>query len=309
MLSRREVIATAILFSAALSLWTPLGPAAPVVILPLTALLWFLARERRNRAAQAATLRVILQHASDLILIAERDGRLRRVYGASATLLGEAEGGRLVDHVHPEDVPAVLHFLAAGHGEAEFRLVHVDGTVRHVHAVAADLSGDARVRGLVLTIRDDEARQALRHRAWHDPLTGLANRALFEERLAEADAPAVLFVDLDAFKPINDRFGHAAGDEVLRIVARRLQTCVRATDTVARLGGDEFALLVEAGSQLEIAERVADAFVDPFNVVGELLVVTASVGVAVGGEDVLGAADRAMYEVKRAQQERLRATS
>ena len=299
-LSRREVIATAIGLAAALSLWSPLGLAAPAVVIPLVALLWFFARERRIRAQQVATLRVILQHASDLILIVEPDGRLRRVLGASATLLGDAESsGHLIDHVHRDDRPAVRSYLAAGTGEAEFRLRHADGSARHVHAVAADLTRDERVRGIVLTVRDDEARQALRHRASHDPLTGLANRALFDERLADADEPAVLFIDLDAFKPVNDRFGHAAGDEVLRIVARRLQTCVRATDTVARLGGDEFALLVEAGSEHEVAARVADAFTDPVNVGGELLLVTASVGVAVGGEDVLAAADRAMYAVKR----------
>jgi GGDEF domain-containing protein len=284
-LSRHEVITTVILLVAALSLWSPLGLGAPLVVIPLVAASWFFARERRIRARQVATLRVVLQHASDLILIVARDGRLRRVLGASASLLGDAEsGGRLIDHVHEDDVPAVLRYLAAGTGEAEFRLRHADGSVRHVHAVAADLTRDDRVRGLVLTVRDDESRQALRHRAWHDPLTGLANRALFDERLAEAAEPAVLFIDLDAFKPINDRLGHAAGDEVLRIVARRLQTCVRATDTVARLGGDEFALLVEAGSEHEVSARVWDAFGDPF---------------AVGGEDVLAAADRAMYAVKR----------
>lgn len=298
-LSRREVIASAIGLAAALSLWSPLGIAAPLLVIPLFAVLWFLARERRIRTQQVETLRVILQHASDLILIVERDGRVRRVLGASAALLGDAESGHLIDHVHEEDVAGVRRFLAAGSGDAEFRLRHADGAVRHVHAVAADLTRDERVRGLVLTVRDDEARQALRHRAWHDPLTGLTNRALFDERLAEAVEPAVLFIDLDAFKPVNDRLGHAAGDEVLRIVARRLQTCVRATDTVARLGGDEFALLVEAGSEHEVAARVADAFADPFAVGGELLAVTASVGVAVGGEDVLAAADRAMYAVKR----------
>ena len=146
---------------------------------------------------------------------------------------------------------------------------------------------DPHVDGIVLTIRDDEARRALRHRATHDPLTGLANRELFHERLADAlrdGEAAVLYVDLDGFKPVNDRFGHAAGDEVLRIVARRLLASVRATDTVARLGGDEFALLLgEPGRAEHVAERVQAAFARPLQVGGQPVVISASVGVASGG--------------------------
>jgi len=304
-LTRREIlaaaVAVAVFLTAAVALALAGGnPAVPVATLPLAALLWFLARERSSRVSQAATLQTILQHASDLILIVERDGRVRRVLGACAALLGDdAVEDQFADRVHADDVPTVRRFLADGHGEAEFRLLHADGSYRHVAAVAADLTSDARVRGLVLTVRDDESRRLLRHRASHDPLTGLGNRALFDERLAQAGAPAVLFIDLDAFKAINDRLGHAAGDEVLRITARRLQTCVRSTDTVARLGGDEFALLVEAGSEDEVSARVGAVFADPFNVAGELLAVSASVGVAVGGENVLDAADRAMYAMKR----------
>ena len=193
----------------------------------------------------------------------------------------------------------MTRFLASAPGEAEFRLRHGH---RHVHAVAADLTQDPRVRGLVLTIRDDEARHALRRRASHDPLTGLANRALLHERIAAADGEvALLYLDLDGFKPVNDRLGHAAGDEVLRLVARRLEGCVRAGDTVARLGGDEFALLVSDGAE-EVAERVRVAFDDPFTVDGHRLPVGASVGVATGAADadaLLAAADRAMYAVKR----------
>jgi diguanylate cyclase (GGDEF)-like protein len=278
-------------------------PLAPAAILPLAALLAFFAHERASRAAQAATLQTILQHASDLILIVARDGRLRRVMGSTAELLGDDRAeGTLLERIHADDVAAVTTWLARAPGEAEFRLRHDNGSYRHVAGVAADLTADSHVRGLVLTVRDDEARQHLRHRASHDPLTGLANRALFHERLETALArgeAAVLYVDLDDFKPINDTLGHAAGDEVLRIVARRLAACVRETDTVARLGGDEFALLLAAPERAEeVAERVHAAFADPLQVAERALYVGASVGVAAGGGDLLDAADRAMYAVK-----------
>jgi diguanylate cyclase (GGDEF)-like protein len=168
--------------------------------------------------------------------------------------------------------------------------------------VAADLTHDPRVRALVLTVRDDAARQDLRRRATHDPLTGLANRALLHERIAAGTGEAtLLYIDLDGFKPINDRLGHAAGDEVLRLVARRLERCVRAEqDTVARLGGDEFAVLVRDGAD-DVAERVRAAFAMPFTVSGEQLAVGASVGVASGfadADELLAEADRAMYAIK-----------
>ena len=177
-----------------------------------------------------------------------------------------------------------------------------------MHAVAADLTGDPHVRALVVTVRDDELRQALRHRALHDPLTGLANRALLDERIGARDGDvSLLYLDLDGFKPVNDVHGHAAGDEVLRIVARRLERCVRAGDTVARLGGDEFVLLVGAGAEQEVADRVRTAFFDPFVVGGELLRVGVSVGIATGPPDadaLLAQADDEMYAVKRSRTSR-----
>jgi diguanylate cyclase (GGDEF)-like protein len=286
----------------ALALATREVALAPAAIVPLAVLLAFFARERRAREEHAATLQTILQHASDVILITGRDGRLRRVLGAAAELFGADDDGRgsLLDRVHPDDVTKVTRFLASAPGEAEFRL-RVGN--RHVHAVAADLTGDPQVRALVLTVRDDEARQALRRRATHDPLTGLANRALLLERIAASTGEVtLLYLDLDGFKPINDRLGHAAGDEVLRIVARRLEHCVRAEqDTVARLGGDEFAVLVGDRAE-DVTARVRTAFRDPFIVAGEPLRVGASLGLATGppdAESLLAAADRAMYAVKR----------
>ena len=318
-------------------------PASPAALLPLAGLLALFAHERRGRMENAVALQQlaeesrdrlqsIVQHASDLILILDAGGRLRTVTG-STDAFGAGSGDLLLDRVHPEDAGGVAVFLAAvadkPHGEsaeAEWRMVDVDGAFRHVSAVATNLIADPRIDGLVLTVRDDDARkrfeQQLRHRAFHDELTGLANRALFYDRTehalsrgARGDAEvAVLFVDLDDFKPVNDRLGHAAGDQLLQLVAKRLVACVRSADTVARLGGDEFGILLEGadvGHAVEAAERVLAALETRFDLPSEALRVSASVGVAVSREGVrdveelLRAADRAMYEAKRGGKHRL----
>ncbi|MEC3982494.1 diguanylate cyclase domain-containing protein, partial [Amycolatopsis sp. H20-H5] len=162
-----------------------------------------------------------------------------------------------------------------------------------------------------------EGRQQLTHQAFHDPLTGLANRALFADRLDRAVAdgadgrhPLVLtFVDLDDFKEINDRFGHAGGDVVLHAVGQRLVGCVRSTDTVARLGGDEFAILLEGevDPPQVIADRIRTALRRPFVVHGTLVAVRASMGLVVPdpaeplvtSDVLLGRADTSMYAGKR----------
>ncbi|WP_304523764.1 GGDEF domain-containing protein [Actinoplanes sp. DH11] len=151
----------------------------------------------------------------------------------------------------------------------------------------------------------DALTERLHAMAFTDSLTGLANRASFLDRLATAGAgPAVLLVDLDDFKPVNDRFGHAAGDAVLVETARRLRAAVRDTDLVARLGGDEFAVLLEGeppGGYPAVADRIVRALTEPCQVTPQDWVVTpASVGLATGGraEDLLNLADQAMYQAK-----------
>jgi diguanylate cyclase (GGDEF)-like protein len=158
----------------------------------------------------------------------------------------------------------------------------------------------------------------LKHQAFHDPLTGLANRALFTDRLAHAlsrrpvvggSGVAVLFVDLDDFKMVNDELGHAAGDQLLRAVGERITAQLRPFDTSARLGGDEFAILIEdaasAADAAGIAERVVDTLREPFVLMGRELAMHASIGVAVAGadeldgEELLRRADIAMYRVKQ----------
>jgi diguanylate cyclase (GGDEF)-like protein/PAS domain S-box-containing protein len=178
--------------------------------------------------------------------------------------------------------------------------------------------------GVVVVNRDISDQRREEHQALHDPLTGLPNRRLLTNRLYDALARAfrnqtrlaLLFLDLDGFKPVNDRHGHAAGDEVLRAAARRLTAAVRQNDTVARLGGDEFVVLLEhagdAAAVAQVAHRIADSVGEPVDVggcAGESTVsVRPSIGVAyatvvdgeaMSPETLIEAADQAMYLAKR----------
>ena len=201
-----------------------------------------------------------------------------------------------------------------------------DGTVLHVQVSEIADARDGSAQYLVRDITEIKNREAaLAHRAEHDWLTGLVNRARFEARLDEllmtGSAPArlgasrqvaVLFIDLDGFKPINDRYGHAAGDAVLVAVAERLKDSTRGSDLVARLGGDEFAILLEVRDHDEVT-RVADRILTSLDRAivheGQELKVGASIGIAdthVGGDtpaltaaELLHAADLAMYAVKQ----------
>ncbi len=167
----------------------------------------------------------------------------------------------------------------------------------------------------------DELSRELQHQATHDALTGLANRALLMERGGQCLArtrrsghpTGLLMVDLDDFKPVNDRYGHRAGDELLAEVARRMLATVREVDTVARLGGDEFAVLVEPGSDVtRLAERLAEVIARPITLTEGEVVVGASIGSALADgtdadlEEVLARADQAMYAAKRSAKESAR---
>ncbi len=147
--------------------------------------------------------------------------------------------------------------------------------------------------------------QLLDEAAHHDVLTGLANRRAFFDALDDTRGGAVLFCDLDRFKPVNDELGHRAGDELLRAVARRIQRCVRDEDVVARIGGDEFAVLCEGATEEQandLAARIRAAVAEPFQVVGAQARVGISIGVAhtsaALGDTLIDAADRALYEAK-----------
>ena len=197
------------------------------------------------------------------------------------------------------------------------RLLHADGTWRDVEIHLANHLHDPAVHGVIATTRDITDRRRLEtellHQAFHDPLTGLANRALFRttlERSVEIAAAhrhtvAVLLLDLDGFKAVNDTLGHSAGDHVLRIFADRMRGIVRVEDTLARLGGDEFAILVEPGVDPgAVAKRVTAELSQPVAIDGNLLELSASVGIADTRhastvDELLRNADVAMYAAKQ----------
>jgi diguanylate cyclase (GGDEF)-like protein len=179
------------------------------------------------------------------------------------------------------------------------------------------LEGSLVVDTAVLRAAEQESLSRLTHQAFHDSLTKLPNRALFSDRLQHAldrmtrrqESIAVLFLDLDEFKPVNDSFGHDAGDRLLVAVGRRLQSCLRPEDTIARLGGDEFTVLLEDITDvryaIRVAERIAEALKEPFTINGQETSVTASIGIAVGTgreatpDELVRSSDIAMYEAKR----------
>ena len=256
--------------------------------------------------------------------------RARPPLASLGTDPGELEGTRFIDLVHQDDKTRVLSFLtSAGDGEGntgllEFRLRHRDGTYLATETLRTSLLHDPNVRGIVLNTRDITERKQferqLEHQAFHDPVTNLANRALFRDRVLHAierqerdtKPIAVLFMDIDDFKTINDSLGHAAGDGLLLQVGDRLKNVLRAADTAARLGGDEFAILLEDGGEgiqaADVADRIMQMLEVPFALEGKEVFIRASVGIAVsetageGGEDAAEAlmrnADVAMYMAK-----------
>ncbi|MEU6145753.1 EAL domain-containing protein [Streptomyces sp. NPDC047081] len=281
--------------------------------------------------------RSLVQGSSDVIMIAAPNGILRYVSPAAAGVYGrpaeELVGTELANLIHPEDLGCVVHevrrFLAASPQEepttrieCRFRSggggwLNVESTVNRHHG------------GLIFNSRDVTERvrlQAqLQHNAEHDPLTDLPNRALFTQRVQQAlsgrraadrvslRGTAVLFIDLDGFKAVNDTIGHQAGDELLVQAARRLQDAVRQGDTASRLGGDEFAaLIVGDGTRdrsarerhiLELADRLRITLSQPYLIDGNDVRVAASIGVAfaeqgLGAGELLRNADLAMYRAK-----------
>lgn len=287
--------------------------------------------EARTEELEASEqrFRALVQHGSDLITVIEPDGTISYQSPSIERVLGYAApdivGRKLTELTHPDDVHRVASFITDAmklHGattSAAVRLRALDGAWVHVEIAGTDHRDDAAVRGLVLNIRDVSERQALeeqlRFEAFHDPLTQLANRAQFTDRLAHAldrrirraTQLAVLFLDLDNFKSVNDSLGHAAGDALLTEAGRRLQTCTRPEDTVARLGGDEFAVLLEDVASIdeasEAARRILSALRTPVRIEGRQVVAPASIGIAIGaGETDAGVllrnADVAMYAAK-----------
>jgi diguanylate cyclase (GGDEF)-like protein/PAS domain S-box-containing protein len=278
--------------------------------------------------------RTLVQNTADVILIIGDDNRIRYASPSAETVFGHTAvlHRHVRDLVDPRDRDLawqVLQTVRNGHDGADiadWRVPSDDGVVE-VEVSCRDLRHDQTVRGLVLTLRDVTERRRLEreltHRANHDSLTGLANRVVLSDRVQDAVARstrtgaivALLFVDLDDFKVVNDTLGHDVGDQVLAAVGHRLTAALRAGDIAARLGGDEFAVLIENAHDLaaveQIAERVVRTLADPVVVDGNMVVTSASVGVATtvdaaGGTDLLRQADLALYVAKGAGKGRWR---
>ena len=287
--------------------------------------------ERRSEAK----FRSLVQNASDVILIVRADGKLSAETPSVSTVLGyvrhSIESKTLSDLLHPEDATSALELVESmmsghhmGDTRAEWRVRHADGRWLVMEVTGSDLSADVNIAGVVLTLRDVTERRnlesELRHRAFHDGLTNLANRDLFNDRVAhslgrrerQATSVAILLLDLDDFKLVNDTFGHGAGDELLIQVGKRLSALMRHGDTAARLGGDEFAICAEFdGSETDgvtaLAERVLDVFGAPFAVADQEMNASATVGIAStrsnsgsSATDLLKEADLALYAAKDA---------
>jgi diguanylate cyclase (GGDEF)-like protein/PAS domain S-box-containing protein len=315
-------------------------PLDVVAILDAVAAQFVIALERvevvadRHQRQGAARFRSLIQNASDVIVVAQPGGSWSSETPSIEQVLGYPRGaaetldvGKLL---HPEDatqamvlVEAMLSGSRSGPIRTEWRVRHADGRWLQMEVIANDLSRDPAVGGVVLTLRDVTDRRLLeeevRHRAFHDGLTDLANRVLFNDRVEQAlsrvqrqsMSVSVLFLDVDDFKLVNDSLGHAAGDELLVQVGRRLKDCIREGDTAARLGGDEFAVCAESNTSnpldlTGLATRILDTFKVPFALHGTEVSACVSIGISTSSEktrtaaDMLREADLALYAVKNA---------
>jgi len=288
-----------------------------------------LLREQRAAGLVEARYASLIRNASDVIVIVDVDGRLRFASSAAERTFAmrpeDLVGRNLLDLWVDADRDRLAGFLAevaASQGNAVGPVeVQVSSGAKRftLESVGSNLLHDPAIGGLALNFRDVSERKALeeqlRQLAFHDPLTLLANRSLFRNRVEHAltlaqrarQQIAVMFLDLDNFKDVNDSLGHDAGDRLLQAAAQRLVKCTRSADTVARLGGDEFAILLEGITERADVERVAvtitDSFAEPLVLDGTEVRVAASIGVIFSRpddttEELLRNADIAMYNAK-----------
>jgi diguanylate cyclase (GGDEF)-like protein/PAS domain S-box-containing protein len=280
-------------------------------------------------ATHADHFAALVASSEDAIITTTVDARIvtwnasaTRLYGYDATTMIGNPLATLVPADEAEELAETIGLLALGARVEPFdaRRIHRNGRVLDVSVTASPiLDAAGGLRGISWVERDVTGRRhverMISHLAFHDPLTGLANRTLLRDRLQNSlertrragGMVAVIYLDLDDFKQVNDRLGHPAGDKLLQLVATRLQSLLRPEDTLARLGGDEFVVVSDRVPSLDaamaIAHRLERALTPPFEFDAARVLVTASIGVAVGdaGTDadrVLAHADRVMYSAK-----------
>ncbi len=291
--------------------------------------------EELLRTKTEARYRSLFQHSSDLVTVVSSKARIMYASPSVEQMLGyrseDLDGRGLTDLVHDDDVPQLSAFLRnmldqppEHSGMIEIRMRHRDESWLHMETLATNLVDNPDLGGIVLNSRDVSERKAfeeqLTHQAFHDTLTGLPNRALFRNRVEHAlersdgrihHSVAILFLDIDDFKTVNDTLGHAAGDHMLREVAKRMISIIRGPDTAARLGGDEFAILLDGVEDplraADVAARVLETVGGPFSVDGKEVSIGATVGIAfrdaerqaaASAEELLRNADVAMYIAK-----------
>ena len=269
----------------------------------------------------------LVQHSSDVVTVIDAAGTVlyqsesvERVFGYSVNDLLGRSITQLISGENGHVVKEGIAEVAARPYEIrvlDVQVPHASGRVCQAEVTMTNLLENPNVRGIVLNTRDVTDRKMLEdqlvYSAFHDSLTTLANRALFRDRVEDtlrvrrAEGVAVLFLDLDHFKQVNDLLGHASGDLLLVQVAERLRRSVRPGDTVARLGGDEFAVLLEGADDavaVDVAKRITTELRSPFTVDGHEILVRGSLGLAIASSDVRNAdrllrnADLAMYRAK-----------
>lgn len=287
-------------------------------------------QKHQARAVEHANARfaALVENSSDVLSISDGDGRILYASPACADAYGrkaaELVGSRFGDIIHPDDYGMVVgHLGRLKRGEVRqvtftHRQQHPDLGWRYFEATLTNHLDNPAVRGFVSNARDVtdrmETAERLAHQATHDPLTGLPNRLLFLDQLKQSvsttnhrDLSAVLFIDLDWFKGINDTLGHSIGDEVLITIADRMQAMLRPGDSLARLGGDEFVVLAKGLSGTEpataLAEQLRAAIIAPMRAGGQRVCIGCSIGIAFsseghGPERLMQDADLAMYLAK-----------
>ena len=287
--------------------------------------------EEVHRRRGEARFGSLVRNASDLIIVLEPDTTvsyqspsIERVLGYVADDLVGQRFDRLALAADRDRLAQCVAMTAAGERiqPLECALAGRDGTVRQFEILFTNLVDDEHVGGILLNARDVSERKEfeaeLAHQAFHDPVTGLANRAMFAEQVRQAIArsrrddrsPAVIFLDLDDFKTVNDSLGHAAGDEVLVEFARRLDDSVRGADIAARFGGDEFAVLLEnvdeSQAAADAAQRILELLARPMQAGLRQVTLSGSIGISVfapgdqrSADELIRDADAAMYIAKQ----------